>query len=93
MVASEEALPVSRAANDPHVTARGSHDMTDALFSPEDVADKQTLPVMTEQTQLLFTADVRAMCVCCDVLCASTVHGKYLVGEKLANLRNRELFA
>ena len=92
MVASEEALPVSRAANDPHVTARGSHDVTDALFSPEDVADKQTLPVMTEQTQLLFTADVRAMCVVISCVLAPYM-GNIWWGKKLANLRNRELFA
>ena len=50
----EEPLPVTPAAHDP---ARGSHDVTDALFSLEGMTDK-TLPIATEHTQLLLTADV-----------------------------------
>ena len=56
---AEEPLPITPTVHDPRVVARGSHDMTDALFSPDDMSDK-TLPVTTEHTQLLLTTDVRA---------------------------------
>lgn len=56
MTSSEEPLPVTPVTHDRHVI-RSSCDVTDALFSPDEVADKRTVPVTTEQTQLLFTAD------------------------------------
>ena len=56
----EEPLPVTPAAHDP---ASGSHDVTDALFSLDDMTDR-TLPIATEQhTQLLLTADVSYVCI------------------------------
>lgn len=55
---AEEPLPVTPGVHDPRIAARGSRDMTDALFSPDNVTDK-TQPVMTEHTQLLLTTDVR----------------------------------
>jgi len=62
----EDPLPITPGV-DGHsssVATKGSCDMTDALFSPDGMADKQTVPVTTEQTQLLFTTEVRLRTVC-----------------------------